>query len=143
MSIFSPGREERDSPGGNHDDLEDTVTRISAGADERDLHPSFPEDPFMQLAAAGTLALPVPDPIGEHRRRAPSPRSGAFCGPSPGPTARSAAYSMATSTGWNASPSWPRSPCARPSSKPSPRGSYSWESGEPTRYQERGSQPGS
>src|SRR5215212_8537256 len=71
MSIFSPGREERDSPGGNHDDLEDTVTRISAGADERDLHPSFPEDPFMQLAAAGTLALPVPDPIGEHRRRAP------------------------------------------------------------------------
>src|SRR5215204_2424327 len=70
MSIFSPGREERDSPGGNHDDLEDTVTRISAGADERDLHPSFPEDPFMQLAAAGTLALPVPDPIEKHGRRA-------------------------------------------------------------------------
>jgi alkylation response protein AidB-like acyl-CoA dehydrogenase len=69
MSIFSPGREESDSPGGNHD-LEDTIARISAGADERDVHPSFPEDPFLQLAAAGALALPVPDPIGEHGLRA-------------------------------------------------------------------------
>ena len=69
MSIFSPGREERDSPGGTHD-LEDTVARISAGADERDAHPSFPEDSFQHLAAAGALALPVSDPIGEHGRRA-------------------------------------------------------------------------
>src|SRR5215212_8813786 len=68
MSIFSPGREERDSPGGTHH-LEDTIARISAGADERDARPSFPEDPFLRLAATGVLALPVPDPIGEHGRR--------------------------------------------------------------------------
>src|SRR5919112_2353652 len=70
MSIFSPGREERESSGGTYN-LEDTVARISAGADERDRHPSFPEDSFLQLAAAGALTLPVPDPIGEHGRRAP------------------------------------------------------------------------
>src|SRR5215211_1698049 len=44
--------------------------RISAGADERDAHPSFPEDPFLRLAAAGALEIPVPDPIGKHGHRA-------------------------------------------------------------------------
>src|SRR5215210_53667 len=69
MSIFSPGREERDSPAEAHD-FETTLARISAGADERDAHPSFPEDPFLRLAAAGALEIPVPDPIGKHGHRA-------------------------------------------------------------------------
>ncbi len=70
MSIFSPGKEERDSPGGTHD-LEAILARISAGAEERDVHPSFPEEPFQQLAPTGVLAIPVPDPIGLHGRLAP------------------------------------------------------------------------
>lgn len=43
---------------------------ISAGADERDAHPSFPQDPFERLATTGALAIPVPAPIGRHGRRA-------------------------------------------------------------------------
>ena len=69
MSIFSPGREGQGSPGGTHD-LEALLASISAGAAERDSHPSFPEDPFQRLASTGVLAIPVPDPIGEHGRRA-------------------------------------------------------------------------
>jgi alkylation response protein AidB-like acyl-CoA dehydrogenase len=69
MSIVSPGREEHDSPGETHD-LETTLARISARAEERDAHPSFPDDSFPQLAAAGALAIPVPDPISGHGRRA-------------------------------------------------------------------------
>ena len=45
------------------------VAGISAGAASRDADPSFPEDPFRQLALAGVLAMPVPDPVGEHGRR--------------------------------------------------------------------------
>jgi len=69
MSIFSPGTERRDSPGGNRD-LEAVLARISAGADERDARPSFPEDPFLRLAATGVLALPVAEPVGVYGRRA-------------------------------------------------------------------------
>jgi alkylation response protein AidB-like acyl-CoA dehydrogenase len=50
--------------------LDDVLARISAGASERDAHPAFPEDPFRQLAATGVLAIPVPDQIREHGRRA-------------------------------------------------------------------------
>ena len=32
--------------------------------------PRFPEDPFRRLALSGVLAMPVPDPVGEHGRRA-------------------------------------------------------------------------
>ena len=44
------------------------LAKISAGAAGRDSGPSFPEDPFRQLALAGVLAMPVP--VGEHDRRA-------------------------------------------------------------------------
>ena len=44
--------------------------KISAGAAGRDADPAFPEDPFRRLALAGVLAMPVPDPVGEHGRRA-------------------------------------------------------------------------
>ncbi|CAN5694559.1 hypothetical protein BH20ACT12_BH20ACT12_05880 [soil metagenome] len=70
MSIFSPGKEGKGSQGGTHD-LEAILASISAGAAERDSHPSFPEEPFQQLAPTGVLAIPVPDPIGLHGRRAP------------------------------------------------------------------------
>src|SRR5215212_9556953 len=69
MSIFSVGKEEQSLPGETHD-LDAVLARISAGASERDAHPSFPEDPFVQLAPTGALAIPVPDPIGRQGRRA-------------------------------------------------------------------------
>ena len=47
--------------------LHTVVAGISADAASRDAHPSFPEDPFRQLALAGVLAMPVP--VGEHGRR--------------------------------------------------------------------------
>jgi len=50
--------------------LQAIVAGISAGAAERDAHPSFPEAAFRQLAVSGALALPVPDPVDEHGRRA-------------------------------------------------------------------------
>ena len=49
--------------------LQGVVAGISAGAAGRDAAPTFPEDPFRQLALAGVLAMPVPDPVGEHGRR--------------------------------------------------------------------------
>jgi alkylation response protein AidB-like acyl-CoA dehydrogenase len=49
--------------------LKAVVDGISAGAAERDAHPSFPEDPFRKLARSGVLAIPVPDPAGERGRR--------------------------------------------------------------------------
>lgn len=47
------------------------VARISAGAAARDAQspPAFPEEPFLALAAAGLLALPVPEPIEGGERR--------------------------------------------------------------------------
>ncbi|MBA2783236.1 MAG: hypothetical protein M3Q62_12545 [Actinomycetota bacterium] len=69
MSIFNPGKEGQGRPGGTRD-LEAILAIISAGASGRDAHPSFPEDPFLQLAPTGALAIPVPDPIGPHGRRA-------------------------------------------------------------------------
>jgi hypothetical protein len=69
MSIFSVGKEEQNPPGETHD-LDAVLARISAGASERDAHPSFPEDPFVRLAPTGALAIPVPDPIGRQGRRA-------------------------------------------------------------------------
>ena len=68
MSIFSPGREGQGNPVGTHH-LGATLSMISAGADERDAHPSFPQDPFERLATTGALAIPVPAPIGRHGRR--------------------------------------------------------------------------
>jgi alkylation response protein AidB-like acyl-CoA dehydrogenase len=50
--------------------LQAIVVGISAGAAERDAHPSFPEAAFRQLAVSGALAIPVPDPVDEHGRRA-------------------------------------------------------------------------
>jgi alkylation response protein AidB-like acyl-CoA dehydrogenase len=49
--------------------LRAAVAEISAGAAERDAHPSFPEAPFRRLSLSGVLAMPVPDPVGEHGRR--------------------------------------------------------------------------
>src|SRR5215210_2431800 len=69
MSIFSVGKEEQSLPGETHD-LDAVLARISAGASERDAHPSFPEDPFVRLVPTGALAIPVPDPIGRQGRRA-------------------------------------------------------------------------
>jgi alkylation response protein AidB-like acyl-CoA dehydrogenase len=50
--------------------FQEILARISAGAAGRDSDPSFPGDPFRRLALAGVLAMPVPDPVGEHGRRA-------------------------------------------------------------------------
>ena len=69
MSVFSVGREERSLPAGTLD-LETILPRISAGASGRDVHPSFPEEPFVSLASTGALAIPVPDPVGGQGRRA-------------------------------------------------------------------------
>jgi alkylation response protein AidB-like acyl-CoA dehydrogenase len=49
--------------------LRAVVAEISAGAAERDAHPSFPEEAFRRLALSGALEIPVPDPVGEHGRR--------------------------------------------------------------------------
>ena len=48
--------------------LQEVVAEISAGADHRDRHPSFPEHPFRKLARSGMLAIPVPDPVGAEMR---------------------------------------------------------------------------
>jgi alkylation response protein AidB-like acyl-CoA dehydrogenase len=69
MSIFSLGKKEQSLLGGTRA-LEAALAKISAGTAARDTHPSFPEDPFLQLASAGTLAIPVPDPVGGPGRRA-------------------------------------------------------------------------
>jgi alkylation response protein AidB-like acyl-CoA dehydrogenase len=61
--------------------LKAVVDGISAGAAERDAHPSFPEDPFRKLAQSGVLAIPVPDPLANAGADLLSPRSGACCGP--------------------------------------------------------------
>ena len=50
--------------------FQEVVAGISAGADHRDSHPSFPEHAFRQLALSGVLAIPVPDPAGAQGRRA-------------------------------------------------------------------------
>jgi alkylation response protein AidB-like acyl-CoA dehydrogenase len=50
--------------------LESLLSRIASGAAERDAHPIFPEDPFKQLATAGILAMPVPEPGAGNKRRA-------------------------------------------------------------------------
>ncbi len=46
------------------------LARTSAGAADRDARPGFPREPFRELAAAGILGLPVPDPVAEGGRRA-------------------------------------------------------------------------
>ncbi len=46
------------------------LARISEGAARRDADPVFPEDPFRALAAAGLLAMPVPDPVEARGRQA-------------------------------------------------------------------------
>jgi alkylation response protein AidB-like acyl-CoA dehydrogenase len=50
--------------------FQEILEKISAGAAGRDSDPAFPEDPLRRLALAGVLAMPVPDPVGEHGRRA-------------------------------------------------------------------------
>jgi alkylation response protein AidB-like acyl-CoA dehydrogenase len=142
MSIFSPGREERDSPGVTHD-LKDTVASIATGADERDAHPSFPEVPFLQLAAAGALALPVPDPRGEQGRRASFAEEWRILRAVARADGSVGRILDGHFNGVERVSILVPEPCARPSSKPSPRGNYSWESGEPTRYQGRESRPDS
>lgn len=69
MSIGSLGNKE-DRVLQENRALADVLARISAGASERDAHPAFPGDPFRQLAAIGVLAIPVPNPVQEHGRRA-------------------------------------------------------------------------
>lgn len=50
--------------------LTTVLAGISSGAADRDRRPSFPEHSFRQLALSGVLAIPVPDPVGGHGRRA-------------------------------------------------------------------------
>lgn len=50
--------------------IDGVIARISLSALERDAHPAFPQDPFRQLASKGVLAIPVPDPVRKHGRRA-------------------------------------------------------------------------
>src|SRR5215212_4114276 len=50
--------------------FQEVVAGISAGADHKDSHPTFPEHAFRQLALSGVLAIPVPDPAGAQGRRA-------------------------------------------------------------------------
>jgi alkylation response protein AidB-like acyl-CoA dehydrogenase len=51
--------------------LRHLLSQISSGAAERDAHPTFPEGPFRELAAAGILAMPAPEHgAGRGRRRA-------------------------------------------------------------------------
>ena len=52
------------------DYLEATLVRLSTDASERDSHPSFPTQVFMELSTAGVLGLPIPDPIEGGYRRA-------------------------------------------------------------------------
>src|SRR5215203_5556682 len=68
MSIFSLYHREGAVEG--DDALAAIGAAISAGAAQRDAHPSFPEDPFRRLASAGVLAIPVPDPVEKRARRA-------------------------------------------------------------------------
>ena len=58
----------RVSPGSAEFDA--LLARISEGAARRDADPTFPEEPFRALAAAGLLAMPVPDSVGTRGRRA-------------------------------------------------------------------------
>ena len=51
--------------------LDAVLANIAAGAAGRDARAAFPEGPFRELAEAGALAMPVPDPVGERGRRAP------------------------------------------------------------------------
>jgi alkylation response protein AidB-like acyl-CoA dehydrogenase len=66
----TPGRIEHRSTGRGYPDLDVLLARISEGAARRDADPTFPEQPFKALSAAGLLALPVPDPIEARGRRA-------------------------------------------------------------------------
>jgi alkylation response protein AidB-like acyl-CoA dehydrogenase len=50
--------------------LDSVLAGIAEGAAKRDADPTFPEQPFRALAAAGLLALPVPDPVAACGRRA-------------------------------------------------------------------------
>ncbi len=58
----------RVSPGSA--DFDALLARISEGAARRDADPAFPSEPFRDLAAAGLLAMPVPDQVGARGRRA-------------------------------------------------------------------------
>lgn len=69
MSIGSLGNKGNSVLRENHA-LDGVLARISLSASERDAHPTFPEGPIRKLASTGVLAIPVPDPIGEHGRRA-------------------------------------------------------------------------
>jgi alkylation response protein AidB-like acyl-CoA dehydrogenase len=55
---------------GVEDALREIVAEISAGAALRDESPSFPEQPFRQLARSGMLAIPAPGPVDAQGRRA-------------------------------------------------------------------------
>jgi len=52
-------------------DLRSALREIRTGAADRDANPGFPDAPFQALAASGVLAMPVPDPTSEVRRKAP------------------------------------------------------------------------
>ena len=51
--------------------LQTALAGIAAGAAGRDARPAFPVEPFRQLAAAGALAMPVPEPVEDRGRRTP------------------------------------------------------------------------
>src|SRR5215204_4893039 len=72
-----------------------------------------------------------------------SPRSGGCCGPSRGPTVRSAGSSTATSTASSASRCWLPNRCAPGNSRPSPPGASGSGSGVLIPYPGREHRPGS
>lgn len=49
--------------------LEGLISRISAGAANRDADPAFPHEPLAALTAAGIMSFPVPDPTKNLGRR--------------------------------------------------------------------------
>ena len=68
-TLKSRGADRHDEPSADGNEPESLLSRIASGAAERDAHPTFPEEPFRELAAAGILAMPVPEAgVGSKRR---------------------------------------------------------------------------
>src|SRR5215203_2824472 len=123
--------------------LQKVVSRISAGADHRDRTPSFPEHPFRQLAHSGVLAIPVPGSSGARGRRAPFAEEWRVLRAVARADGSVGRILDGHFNGVERVSLLAPEPLRSAELEASPRGSYSWESGEPTRYQGRGSQPGS
>src|SRR5215203_6443026 len=123
--------------------LQAVVAGISARAGHRDRYPSFPEHPFRQLALSGVLAIPVPDPAGAQGRRTSLTEEWRVLRAVARADGSVGRILDGHFNGVERVSLLAPEPLRSAELEASPRGSYSWESGEPTRYQGRGSQPGS